>query len=333
MAVIYMENFEWASGEVPLSQRYIITNSSNVSLSNADSMYGTCVKIGSTPTNLGTAIRLSLDSINQFLFSFAIKRDTIINPASDYIWGTFDAGNTGQTNMIHTSSGTIKFMSGGSTFIAETTPISFSTNRERYELGMYLHASTGTLSFKRNGSLLCSITGIKTNGDSSTISSIRLGGLSGTNVYYDDFYVDNDKNAFRGDVRIHSLYPTGYTQQQSTPNTGLYSWANIDESPIATGDYATFSGGQFDVYNLSSLTGNPYIYSVGILTYAAKMSADVASGRQGLTMGSASISGGLLSMSVASGFVGSYFANDPSGNPWTKNAVNTCLLSFGKEIL
>lgn len=334
MSVFYMENFEWASGEVPLSKRYLLSNGTGISLSNSAGMYGTCIKLDPASNALTTAFRYSHSAISSFLLSFAMKRESVVAATGFHVFGSFDQGNSSQVFFGETTSGTIRFINAGSSnIIGETSPITFSTNRERYEVGMYLSSTTGTLSFKHKNNLLINITGIKTNNDSSTMSSFRLGAFNGSNIYYDDIYMDDDKNAFKGDVRIHSLYPTGYTQQQSSPSTGLYSWATIDESPIATGDYAVFSGGQYDIYSMAGITGNPYIYSVGILSYVSKPTVDVASGRHVLSIGASSISGSLMDMPIASGFVSSYFSTDPSGNSWTKSAVNTTLLSFGKEIL
>ena len=334
MAIIFMENFEWATlssagvGSLAIRTDEITATSGLTGYidTGINGMYGKCLVITSTTTQLTRRLGWSLPTnYSTGLFSFAMS----FTSGSHANAFTFFGINTGATNQIGIRlnvDGTISAMRNTTALGTSTLTLQTGT-RYRVEIGFVISASVGEVVVKVNGVTFLNLSAVNTANSGTTFNRFIFGALSVGTVYYDDIAFETDKTAFRDDFRIETLYPTGDISKQSTPSTGSTAWAVIDETPVSTVDYTTFSGVQKDVYSLSDLSSNSTIYGVGIFSIGNKTDTNPASGQFVFNTPTVSTTGEVFAFNSASGLYSTYYSGS-----YTASDLNLSTIEVSKTV-
>jgi hypothetical protein len=214
----------------------------------------------------------------------------------------------------------------------------FASNTFYYiEISATIHDTTGTCDVRLNGSTVISFTGDTRNGGGSTIDTVSF--LSYAPTYYtyvDDFYICDDSgaapyNTFLGDIRIHTLSPSGAgSLTQMTPSSGA-NYTTVDELPYSSTDYVRGSAGQVDLYTASDLpAGVGTIYGVQANAVVKKTDAGLLSGRTKLKSGATTVNGATTVLGTTDYTVTDTRQLNPDTSlAWTAGDVNA--LEVGME--
>ena len=214
------------------------------------------------------------------------------------------------------------------------------------EMGMVMHATTGTLTLLQDGVSVIAATGLDTSvATVGTKTTVNIGSsyVADTDRFdtdYDDWYIGDDQ--FYGPCYVSSLTPTADdTPLEWTPSTGA-NYATVDELPLVTTDYNQVTSHASIVYEdiLTTLSALPYapanIYGVtarfiGKAQTSNATSVDASLKRAGTTYRSAS------PLNVAA--VRAYYTCDllkeldPStAAAWTQSGVEACGIGYRTQI-
>lgn len=213
----------------------------------------------------------------------------------------------------------------------------------------FLHASTGNIVLKINGSTVASYTG-NTTSAGTAIDSVQFGsrGLGSTtgigfDIYLDDIAINDDSGSYENSYPslggVYLLKPTGTGSQSDwTRSAGTENYQAVDELPPNTTDYvyASTSGDQ-DLYTLSDLpvevTTVTLVQPLAIVALASSGSSSVGT----LIEHSSTItrSGDTAIVNTTPSYVkvaGSvYYRAIGTSDAWTPEQVNA--LSVGVEIV
>lgn len=217
---------------------------------------------------------------------------------------------------------------------------------QRHEIEATFHASTGTVKFWINGTLIFNFTGQTTTGPTTFTSLVMNGQSTASFTYYDDVVVCDDvdgttltppqKEAFNtplGDVRVNTYFPSGAGSSTAwTPSTGA-NWTTVDEVPVNDADFVTSgTSAARDLYAFPDRSGLGTILAVQTNTHANKDDAGARSIRHVVKSASAVE----LSSDIALGATlldyAAMFHKDPNtAAAWTEAGFNAA--EFGFEVV
>jgi hypothetical protein len=199
------------------------------------------------------------------------------------------------------------------------------------ELHVKIHATTGLLEFKIQGSLDASFSGDTSSTGYLTLDSIELDGSNWTG-YVDDIVINNPYgiscNQWMGGARIVSLKPSGPgSLTQWTPSVGV-NWECVNEIPFSSVDYVTSNIiGMTDLYTLEHLPAgvcsNATIQAMRITNVALKSTSALANIQNVIKINSEINAASALPLSLVESLVSSYYDTNPvSGLTWDYNTIN-----------
>jgi len=208
-------------------------------------------------------------------------------PAGMFLALESDSGGTRHIYVTVDLSRRFSVYQGNGTLLAITDPNIFEWNVWTYlELKANLHDTTGSFSFRKDGDVLLSGTGIDTkNGGTKTVfDSLRLrgfsGGGSGLGQLVDDLYLLNSagslNNDLLGDCTVETLFPSGNgnsSQLVGSDGNSVDNYLLVDEAPNPSSvDYVgSGTNNAKDTYaftNLVHTTGA--VRGIAMRAYAAK---------------------------------------------------------------
>lgn len=194
--------------------------------------------------------------------------------------------------------------------------------------------TVGEVVLKLNGTTIVNLTGIDTKtGTTSTIDTFILGSPQGGggNRYYDDVYLHD--SAFLGDVRVHTIVPTGAgASTQFTPSTGA-NWAAVDELPYSATDYVTDSVvGHRDTYAMGDLpAGVSAVHGVQTCLIAKKTDAGALNVKPVVRQGGVNYYGTSVPLTASDATYIDLRTVDPATSAaWTPAGVNS--IEAGVEV-
>jgi hypothetical protein len=164
-------------------------------------------------------------------------------------------------------------------------PLSASGVWHYIEISATLNDTTGNVVVKVNGVTLINFTGdTKNAGTATTIDKVRFIRTGSQNILVDDVYILDSTgsapyNTFLGEIRVHTISPSGAgASTQWTPSTGA-NYTTVDELPYSTTDYvAGTTSGHRDTYAMGNLPSNVgTIYAVQTAIIGKKTDAGAMS--------------------------------------------------------
>lgn len=321
MAIILFDDFEAAT-----SLRW--ESSSNVFFTTLTGMFGRCLRVsGITGSEMAHFCRYNLiDSRNEGFASFAFI-PPVMPAGNNRIFAVYQA-TTIQLALRITTDGKIAVLRDTTQLAISSSPVITAPNlRYRIEFGFEIHASTGTARVVVNGTEVINATGLNTrNGiDGFTHAQLIRAELVGNaDSYFDDFLIDDDKTAFRGDFYGLALVPVSDVSGYSTPSTGSDRWAMIDELPYSATDYNTFPGTGEDIYGINDLSDTPdAIHAVCVNWVASKNETGVCDMRSRVYSGAATDNAANRTINTAPQFFQDIRQVDPDTSAaWLPAAVN-----------
>lgn len=172
------------------------------------------------------------------------------------------------------------------------------------------------------------VTGVDTNEAGGVIDNIGLYNQNSVFVYWDDVYVDNDKNWTQNDFTFLRLAPSADVSKVSTPSTGTTAWSTIDESPASLTDFNTFSTTGLDVMEFANLASTPEaILGVGVMYVANKTITDPITFRSRIRSNANDANGTTVNLNATTLVYADFYATDPQGGgAWTKARVDAARL-------
>lgn len=207
------------------------------------------------------------------------------------------------------------------------------------EVAATIHDTTGTVVVRVNGEQVLSFTGDTRNAGTSTlIDGVSIIRPPSQGIYVDDFYLCNGEgathNTFLGDVRVHTVVPTGAgSSTQLTPSTGA-NWAAVDELPYSATDYvSSATAGQKDLYALGDLPASPgTIVAVQHSVVGKKTDAGARSIKPLAKVGGTEYAGAASALGTSDGTATVTLAASPATSAaWTASEVNG--MEIGVEVV
>lgn len=256
---------------------------------------------------------------------------------------TGDGGLTNHLNVQHLVAGQLTLFRGSTSIATAPGAWSGGVGAWHYlEVSATINDTTGTCVVRVDGAVVINFTGdTKNGGTNNSIDTVGWGSYQagGNPQVMDDVYILDGTgsapwNDFLGDVRIHTLVPTGAgNSTQLTPSTGS-NYACVDELPYSASDYVSSStAGQKDTYATSDLPGTVgTVYGVQVCAVAKKTDAGARSLKTVVRRGSTDYSDSTAAgLGTGDGTVTSLRAVDPSTSAqWTASNVNA--MEIGVEV-
>ena len=169
----------------------------------------------------------------------------------------FNYDSDSQVKIIFLASGAIE-ISVGSTLLATSISglVTAISGWKYIEVGATIHASSGSVDVKINGSSVVSASGVDTQAISGGINRVQFNGVGHfTDIYFDDasFHAPAGKG-----MRIDMLSPNAIgTYSQMTPSTGSTNFLCVDDGRTSDNtdtDYVTADAvDEIDTYNVESV--------------------------------------------------------------------------------
>ncbi len=270
--------------------------------------------------------------------------DTMLdaNQSMLMFWG--DAGATVHLALRAYANGSFKlYLGDAGTLLATSATGLYVPNIWRYlEMSATIADAGGRVTVKIDGSTIIDFTGdTKNGGTNTTIDTVGFGNNGTFQAYgnWDDLYVCNDSgsanNAFLGDVRVQTLYPTGAgSSTQFTPTGVANNWDNVNDTPYSTATYNADSvPGHRDTYAMADLVaGTGTVFGVQDNILALKSDAGAASIKAAIKSGGTVYYDSALTLSASATESTALREVDPATSAaWTPANVNS--LEFGAEIV
>jgi hypothetical protein len=240
------------------------------------------------------------------------------------------------------ASGSLGAPSG--TQIASTSAGVLDGNWHYIEVFAIIHASTGQLTVKVDGTTVINFTGNTLNtGVVTTIDALRFRTgryVSTPNavISIDDLYICDAtgavNNTFLGDVRVQSLVPNAAgTYTQLAPTGVANNYANVNEIPYNNATYnSSATVGQRDTYALSDLAASTStVLGMQSVAHMQKSDAGIANGKIALLSGGGLYYDTTQSLSTSATTYTQMRQTDPAtAAAWTVSAANG--LEAGMEV-
>ncbi len=209
-----------------------------------------------------------------------------------------------------------------------------------YELRVKVSDTVGYADLKVNGATVGTFSGDTKNGGTSTnIDNIVMAGSANNTsivLVWDDLYVIDETgsspyNTYLGDVRVHSLVPSGAgSSTQLSPSTGA-NYTTVDELPYSATDYVYGTAGQTDLYTASDLPGGTgVIYGVQTNAVVKKTDAGNISARSAVKTGGTTYYGTSTAVGTSDQVVSRVDQTNPAtATAWTSGDVNGMEIGIG----
>lgn len=188
-----------------------------------------------------------------------------------------------------------------------------------------LHDTTGSVSVKLDGVVVCSATNVDTKGGTTT--TVAALGVGGTGWYgiIDDLYVTD--GAALGERKIVTLRPTADTaQKQWAASTGSSNYALVDEAQanIDTDYISTSTAADYDLYDLGNLGFTPTsVDAVQIKMAARKDDAATRTVRTKMKSGATTSDGATRALSSSYTWTESLYPTNPNtAGAWSGATVD-----------
>lgn len=206
--------------------------------------------------------------------------------------------------------------------------------RFRIEIGFTISDTVGTVTVKIDQGAgpvtVLALTNVDTRDASDTtgvVNRFRLYNNYGATPYWDDIWFDTDKTAFRSDMTFKTLVPTADVSGWSTATPLGDRFATIDELPVSTTDYLTYSVVGSDVFTLSNLTTIPsQIAGLGVIYIANKPDSGAVEFRSRIEHLGAYGDGATTGLNMSILGYSDFWATKPGGGAWGYDNVNTAQL-------
>lgn len=253
-----------------------------------------------------------------------------------------DNGNNNQIRCMRNANGSLRLENGNGGIVYATSAAEVSPdNTWVYVEISGTNAPSGGIAILRvNGVEQINTTGdTQLLGTAGTLDSVMFGGATST-PSFDDLYICNalgsDNNTFLGDVRVHTLVPTG-----NGANSGLLgsdgnstdNYLLVDELPPSEVDYAA-SGtpGVKDTYLLTDLSTSAPVLGVQVGYSALKSDAGAIQSRSVVRVSATDYPGTTDAPGTTkSAFLYMHQINPATGVAWTPAEVNA--LEAGMEVV
>lgn len=328
MALLFMDGFD--AGDAAQKWNTVVGGSSNT-----DTRFsvGRSWNLSST----GDALTLTFGQKSQIFLGFALKCVSVAN--GRFLDIKSDSGATTHLSLAFPTSTSIDLMRGTSTVIASASlsqPLTWGTY---IELSATVADAGGTCVVKANGVTLINFTGDTKNAGTGswvdTITIIKATGFT-PNIFVDDFYLCDSigsapYNTFLGDVRVHTVVPTGAgSSTQFTPSSGA-NYTTVDELPYSAADYVYGTAGQQDLYATSDLPGGTgVIYGVQTNAVVKKTDAGNISARSAVKSGATTYYGTTTVIGTSDQVVTRIDQTNPAtASAWTSGEVNGIEIGIG----
>lgn len=213
----------------------------------------------------GTA-RFSLPAAQEsdtLTFGVAMYLSSAITGGGNPILFRSDAAATIHTTVQFLATGAVAILRGTATQIAISAAGAIPIGAWFYfELQAKLHDTTGFVTARINGTVVCSATNVDTKnaGTKTTYDTVDLTNpaIGPSTMRYDDIYVMSGAgDSFLGDITVDTLYPNGNgnaSQWVGSDGDSIDNYLLVDEVPPVTADYTKSSTvGQLDQYALTDL--------------------------------------------------------------------------------
>lgn len=208
------------------------------------------------------------------------------------------------------------------------------------ELCWSISATAGSVSLRVNGQEVIAVTGVRTQGVTSTDASSNAYNLFGFGDFQDIYVADNTGpapgNTFFGDVRVYEATPTGAgTATDFAPTGAAANWqvaAQAAPAPATIFNSSTTVGAT-DLYTAAPIpTGLGVIFGVQVCSTMYKTDAGLRTASGAIKSGSTLAVGSGHSLQVTPVIYADVFTVDPATNvAFTNAGVNG--LQFGAKIL
>lgn len=337
MAPLFYDSFDHYGTAALLAEKWGLHSAGTSTAAIAIGAYGRNstqgLRISKAGAGDGAWVQRAVNNLATTVQGFALK-----GTGADLMLVQFMDGSTVQCAVGLRSDGRLEAYDGAGSIIGTGSAIIGSSVQKYVEIQPTIHASTGGIVVKVDGT-----TDIDTGGNDDTqatanayMTAVRVGEHSSTSATYnydiDDFYlVDTTGGAlddFLGDVRVECLMPTGagnYTD--FTPSAGS-NYENVDET--APDDDTTYNHSATvddrDTYALGNLaTVSGTVLAVAVTSRTRKEDAGARTLRNVLWLTSATTKdqeSAAFSPSTAYGFNQSIFTADGDAAAFDITKVN-----------
>lgn len=156
------------------------------------------------------------------------------------------AGDNAATSHITVAqnSGRIVARRGG-TLLGTSAAVLSPSTWHYIEIKVVIDPTAGNVTVRYLGNDIVSFTGNTKNGGTNTsLDAVDISATSGATFLFDDFYINDDTggspyNTFLGDVRVHTMSPSGAGASTGfTPSSGA-NYTTVDELPYSATDYVS----------------------------------------------------------------------------------------------
>jgi hypothetical protein len=267
-------------------------------------------------------------SYSEIICGFGFYTPTI--PADEYF--AFIGGSTkvARLNLV-TSGPNMVFRltnSAGTTLATGTTSILANT-WYYVEVRVVVHASTGTVELRLNGSGSAECSGTGLNTGSTNIDRVSWGTANSQSQRVDDVYVidpntgSSPTNTWLGDARVETLVPNG--NGANTAWTGVYTdWDDTTSSDDDTTYASSATPGDRETSTLTDLASAGTVFAVQTNLIARKDDAGARTIAPVIRISGVNYDG-----TTSAGMTTSYLDYtqlydrlDPAGNAWTKTTID-----------
>ncbi len=346
--VVLIDGFDWPDSEADLAARWasgVTFNSTNYTVSTSSGNYGGGgVKVigtsnATTPVFQSKAWQTAiLHTLIGFWFKMTEHGPYTVSNEKDFIQ-IRTAATIGLSISYDPNNDAMKLWNGGNgvTQLGSTATKDLADGNWHYfEWKVFSSATVGTSEVRIDG---VAITNLTVSG-ANTLHTItpnllylgpnfRTAGEF-TDVIFDDVSVIDWSGGaitdFQGGRRIWSVYPTGDSTVQYTPDTGATNFSQVNKQPLSTTHNVHDStSGHQDLY---STGGSPSATINAVQANAIGKLTSGTSNTQSATIKSSSTTsqGGNVNMAATIGWCFNCLDLDPNGSiAWTATSVNACL--------
>lgn len=242
----------------------------------------------------------------------------------------FRSTTTAQVEILVSTSGHISISRNGTGLVTISTSSIQAGIWYWIEFKCYIHDSSGAAEVRINGQTWCSGSSLDTkNGTPTTVDNVLFGNDANEILEIDDFYYGYldayADDAWLGDLKIETLYPTGIgTTTTWTPSTGN-NWECVNDPTPNTSDYITSSGvGNVDTYQTGDLVSTVgAVYGVKLMYYAKKDDVGARSIKGVVRTAGGDHDQAEKGLSTSWAAYGDIIQSNPDGGSWTIATVNS----------
>lgn len=252
---------------------------------------------------------------------------------SDEVVRLVNSGGSLILDIVHggpSNPGALLVRRAGTTTVATIPAFMISTYRY-LSLTIVLHASTGSVVARVDGTQVLSATGLNTEGASGGCRIIRVSGVGSTgggqgSTYITDGVVRDGATAIPPVVH-HARLPASDVGVQWTPDSGANNFSRVADSSGSDSDtsYVEVSAAsQVDEYELNNVSGVGTILAVSRVSVATAPTGGTPLIEQGLELSATQEYGSALAVGGAGTYrtTGTSFFTKPGGGAWSETDYN-----------